>query len=452
MGDPRGNTPAAPENLEPMPSWTPESIKIAREILESADISEYQAAVKRIAKALKMPVTLDSLYNAFRRAGIGAPSAFCQTPDEEPEAGEDDDETTDECEEGEGDGEEEGSPCASSDEEDAPRPSRQVKKLIDVAARGALSFEALCDKMALPPGRMRQVLNDAKDFGVQVRLHNDHIGVVLGREHQIRLHQAPVISDAPKGKSRYKVGVLSDTHFGSHYCMRKQIREFVEDAYASGVREFVHVGDVLDGDYRHGKFEMSHMGLTQQTRDLFEHLPQLPGLSYHGITGNHDYTYSSDGGVDVGDHIEGYFAKRGRRDVHFYGDRSAYLMVGGLRIHLWHPKKGPGKVRSSPIQSQIKDYPAALRPDVLLIGHWHVFCHVEEQDVHGIACPTFQAGGSAFGNSLGGQGPAVGGLILEWGMAKDGTLRDFEVKRRRYNDVHQVHDVTPEAAVRPARR
>ncbi len=66
------------------------------------------------------------------------------------------------------------------------------------------------------------------------------------------------------------VGVISDTHLGSKYCLRAQLKEFINYAYSKGVRKILHAGDITDGIYKHGVYEVSHTGLEAQVQDLFE--------------------------------------------------------------------------------------------------------------------------------------------------------------------------------------
>jgi len=244
----------------------------------------------------------------------------------------------------------------------------------------------------------------------------------------------------PTVGKRARVGVISDTHLGSKYCLRAQLKDFIHYAYSTGVREILHPGDWVDGCYRHGLWELTHHGLDEQVQDLFETLPQLPGLTYHGILGNHDGTFAETIGVDVGDFMVSNFAAKGRRDVKIYGSRGAMLRLHGAVIHLWHPRSGTSYARSYQLQKMIEKYSAGEKPHVVLAGHWHIFCHVEERGVHAVACPTFQGGGSAFGKSLGGA-PAIGGLILEWEMTAGGTMRGFSLERRTYFERERIHPV-----------
>lgn len=398
-----------------MSQWTDAQVKKALKILPRFPVSQYQEAVAAIAKATGREVTRHSLRNVFDRLGLGAPSSHCK---EEPGENDDlDDEVS---------------------EEKSPKEPDLLQKLQSLVGvkKGPVSFEALCDKLNLSPSKMKALLDEAKAHGLLIHTEHNHVAI----RPSVQDDRVKTIGIAPVVGQRQKVAVISDTHLGSKYCLREQLKEFIEYAYSQGVREILHPGDVLDGMYRHGLFEVSHTGLDAQTQDLFETLPELPGLSYHCITGNHDFTFTEAIGLSVGDYITNYFKERGRNDIHFYGDRGAFLKVKGAVVHLWHPRSGGAYAKSYGIQKQVEKY-SSIKPQILLTGHWHIYCHIYERGVNAIACPTFQGGGSAFGKSLGGA-PAIGGLLLSWDLTAHGTIRSFVIEKRSYFEEEKPIDIT----------
>jgi predicted phosphodiesterase len=236
------------------------------------------------------------------------------------------------------------------------------------------------------------------------------------------------------------VGVVSDTHLGSKHCMRARLASFIRCAYRRGARHILHAGDVLDGCYKHGRFELSHTGLEAQALDLLATLPRLDGLSYHAIDGNHDDTFSDSIGLEAGAYVEQLFRARGRTDFHHHGRRSAFVRLGGAVVHLWHPQGSCGASVEPRVRQKIESYAPGERPDVLLVGHWHRYVHTTARGVEGIACPTFQAGQSAFGKSLV-TDPALGGLLLSWSHDRAGRMASFRVERRRIVDPKRLDEL-----------
>jgi len=300
-------------------------------------------------------------------------------------------------------------------------------RLLKLTRQGPITVETACNALDLSPNRVRFLITQLRRSGVQVDVEHDHIGVQL----ETCVEKVQAIKVAPTTSGRARIAVISDTHLGSKYCLRAQLAEFIHYAYAQGVREVLHAGDVIDGDYAHARFEMSHVGLEDQLRDLHETLPQLPGLTYHAIAGNHDFTFTERSGINTGRSISRYFRDHGRDDFTSYGDRSAFMRIHGALVHLWHPRAGGAYARSYHLQKRVEAYAGGEKPQILLAGHWHMFCHVFERGIHAIACPTFQGGGSAFSKSLGGS-PAIGGLILSWELTRDSTMRAFSIESRNY--------------------
>ncbi len=304
----------------------------------------------------------------------------------------------------------------------------QKRDLLLKLAKKPIRFEDLCDQLDMSPRATRKLIADSK---ITLKMGNDH--VQLPGAEQIRTVQDTRI--LPSRGTTQTVGVISDLHLGSKFCLRAQLIDCVERMYDRGIREILCPGDWLDGCYKHGIFELSHTGLEDQTQDLAETLPKKRGLSYHGITGNHDETFASLTGVDVGRYISSI-----RPDIHFYGRCGAFLKIRGIVAELWHPLKGMGYAKTYQMQNHIRDYGAGEKPDLLLVGHWHQSAEVESRGVFARACPTFQGSGSAFGKRLGG-GVALGGQIVSWDLAGKDMIREFQAKRIRYYEVEKAQKV-----------
>lgn len=291
-------------------------------------------------------------------------------------------------------------------------------------------FEDVCNALDLSPAKLKSLIELCHKQHIPIQVTGNFVGIPPAQESRIITQIGP----APTVGRRQIVGVISDTHLGSKYCLREYLKDFVHYAYSQGVREILHPGDILDGMYRHGVWELTHHGIDEQTDDLFETLPRLKGLTYHCITGNHDETFANANGINVGDYITARFQKKGRHDLFTYGDRGAYLKIRGALVHLWHPRSGGAYAISYPLQKKIESYSPGLKPAVLLAGHWHRHTAVEERGIYAFACPTFQGAQSAFSKSLSGAS-AIGGLLLEWQLTADGTLRNFRHEYRRYFEV-----------------
>ena len=317
---------------------------------------------------------------------------------------------------------------------EAPPIADEFAELVRLTRRGEMEFADLCDSLNLSPSRARDILERARAAGVNVAVSGNHVALGLP-ETTTTIRQVEV---AGVVGGHQEVAVISDIHFGNKHHLRAQLADFIDYAYDKGVREILCPGDVLDGIYRFARFEQNAHGIDEQADQAAEYLPQKPGLSYHSITGNHEETFTEQNGIEVGSYLTARFKAAGRDDLHFYGNRGAHLMLRGAHVHLWHPRSGVSYARSYALQKQLEKYASGEKPQILLAGHWHVYCHIYERGVHAFACPTFQGGGSAFGKSIGGS-PAIGGMMLGWDLTADGTMRGLTHEYRAYFEIEKPH-------------
>lgn len=434
--------------------WSPEVIALAVETLQRHRQANLAAA--ELSQRLGRYVTVNQLKHALRSRGLGTPSDYTMggprnrledlrqavTPPAPPGA---DYRPADEADVL-------GDQPSATYEGLTPQQSELVSKLVRRAQRAPVQFSQLCDDLDMAPSKVKDLLDLAQRAGVEVSITHDHVSIEEPAPND-RVVDAniPPVTGAPQ-----RVAVITDTHFGSKYCLRKQLREFIWYAYSVGVREVLHVGDFLDGMYRHGLNELSHYGFDDQCADAYRTLPELPELRYFCIAGNHDATFWERTGQNPGGAIESWFRHPslqyrepddpnqapllGRQDVSFLGHRGAFLNIRGAIVHLWHPKSGKSYAKSYHMQKLVHMYASSEKPNISLAGHWHIFNYCVERGVHLVACPTFQGGGSAYGKSLGGA-PELGGLILEWETTEHGTMRTFKLERRSYFEVEKRHRI-----------
>lgn len=316
-----------------------------------------------------------------------------------------------------------------------------VEQVIKLSKRG-IEFEALCNELGLPPKTVRDLIEEAKRRGFAVAGLGSS---VLWAPSQPREGIVDIKTPAQAGPWR-RFAVMSDLHFGSKYHLRSQLLDFVDRAYESGVRLMFLPGDLLDGCYRHGRWELTHHGFDEQVKDFFDGLPVRKGLEYFGISGNHDQTFEETGLV-VHRAIEDFFRRNHRTDLTMLGARGASVRLRGpsdpergLVVEMWHPLRGGSYALSYGLQKKIEGYAPGQKPDVILTGHWHQSVYVHARGIHAFSCGTFQGGGSAFGKALGGA-PSIGGWIIEYALTSDGTVRHLRPHWCSYYESEAPRDV-----------
>lgn len=327
-----------------------------------------------------------------------------------------------------------GGPGASPGRGSVPPPD-DVRRLVDLCRARPRSLRDVCDALNCSPRAAEELLEHARSAGYTVDVAGD---AVAWRRPDAELRIAAATATIkPCTGSRFKLGVCSDLHFGSKYTMREQLEEYARSAYAQGVRVFVVAGDLLDGCYKHGMWELSHHGWDEQARDAFESLPRLDGAVWYVIDGNHDATFWDQTGAVSGERLQDYFASRGRSDLIYLGHREGNLtirMAGVQRpiaVQLWHPRPGKSYALSYQLQKRVEAYAPGTKPDVLVAGHWHTCVYLESRGIHALAAGCFQSPESAFARSLAG-GVSMGGWVLSWECTPSGTMRRVAAERSAY--------------------
>ncbi len=323
-----------------------------------------------------------------------------------------------------------------------PEPPRkkldpELQRLVDAVRRKSLTATELCDVLDLSPKRLSALIEKAQRAGYGVDVSHDHIGLNVTSAQQDEWSLQP--KNFKTGELQ-KIGIISDIHFGSRYCLREQVEQFVVNLHAMGIQDIFCPGDLLEGCYKHAHFELSAVAWDDQAEEALRHLPVLPGLKYHFIDGNHDYTWSDRNGYDSGKALVSLARSYGREDLHYYGARGTLINYGGTRIELWHPKKNLGYALSYGLQNHIRDTHPSRVPDLLFAGHWHRYVKFRQQNTWAFASGTFQHGDSPFGRSLGGD-VAVGGLVVSWKKDSDGVIRHLN------DEFHVIDYEVPEITV-----
>lgn len=383
-------------------------------------------ALGEISQEIGRTATEAALYSAFTRAGLDPPSFFLSASSGRPHVSPPSDGAVQASRGGAQAGRDGVRSTLTGDVDD-------IESLMS-ACRGGVTFEDLCDRLDLPPGKLRGLISRAQESGRTVDVAG---GVVRWRDPEP--NKCPEDIAAPVG-SAGMVAAISDTHFGSAYHMSGALKHFIDHAYNLGVRVVFHAGDVLDGCYEHSRFHMSHHGIDAQTAAAINALPNKPGLNYYFISGNHDETFTQRSGAETGLLIEDRFRREGRDDIHYLGCRGGRANLGGVTFELWHPRSGRAYARSYHVQKHIAAYGPGEKPDILLIGHYHQDMAWEERGVHAYGLPCFKSSLTPFEKSLG-LGGSMGGIVLTWRRTEQGTLRHVTHERLSYWERESVRKI-----------
>lgn len=315
----------------------------------------------------------------------------------------------------------------------------ELARFVAVAKKGG-TLEDVCDRLDLAPKRAKAMIDAAKKAGYRIELAHGQVGYVPSK---------PLVGErrivAQPGEE-HVFAVASDIHVGSKYFLGEQFVDFVTRAYKEdGVRTIFGPGDILDGVYRHSRWEESHHGFHEQATFAAKVFPRLPGLRYVMIAGNHDETFEKESGLDVSRAIEDVFRREGRDDLTMLGARGAYVRYApkggrGILVELWHPLGGGAYAVSYKLQRHVEEYGVGQKPDFMFAGHWHQQCYVVRRGVHCFSSGTFHGGGSSFGKALGGA-QAIGGWVVRFRQTREGTVRDVAPTWRGYYETESIREL-----------
>lgn len=140
------------------------------------------------------------------------------------------------------------------------------------------------------------------------------------------------------GKS-FAFGYLSDPHIG-HKQFQPKLFDYMIKYFKREKPDFIlNPGDHLEGmSGRPGHiYEMTHIGFHQQFEYAKGLYSQLDAFTHYGIDGNHDQWYfkKNDGGVVVGEEFQ-----KSLKNYHHLGQDEGDLVVGGIKIKLYHGGDG----------------------------------------------------------------------------------------------------------------
>ncbi len=233
------------------------------------------------------------------------------------------------------------------------------------------------------------------------------------------------------GQEWIRLGVVSDSHGGSHYEQLSALRAFY--AYADGtgphpedgtdigrpVDAFIHAGDWTQGSDRmhlDQPYQVHVHGADQQAAYVAATYPKsVRGKKTLGIGGNHDDSFLKDGGVNVVRRIAAQ-----REDIEYLGSPARYLSIDGLNAYLVHPRGGMPYAKSYRIQKINEQLPVGRQIVLNLVGHLHSYALTQDHGVTGFLVPCFQ---SQYGwMASGGLHPEIGGLILDVWLRDDGGV------------------------------
>jgi hypothetical protein len=231
--------------------------------------------------------------------------------------------------------------------------------------------------------------------------------------------------------NRVRLGIVSDTHFGSKYQQVSYLREFMR--YAARDRKvhgFIHGGDFTDGPFEAHRGAIHEMWTGTYDGQVAAAVDQFPetGKDTHVISGNHDEFYLKNAGGDIVRELV-----RRRPDLQYLGQSQGYIRFGDVLVAVQHPHDGVGYALSYKLQRRIEGLSPENKPHILLLGNYHKACHLPAwRNVEGFLLPSFQSQSAWMASK--GLPSVVGGVILEFGIVNKGLAPSLQVEWVLYRE------------------
>jgi predicted phosphodiesterase len=193
----------------------------------------------------------------------------------------------------------------------------------------------------------------------------------------------------PRKLKPFKMGLVSDTHFGSTCQQVTLLHEAYKTMASMGIKDVLHAGDLCEGNgkqFRGQIYEMFLHGADSMTDYTIKNYPRQKGITTHVIGGSHDYSFYKEDGNDI-------LAKvaKARSDIKYLGMFGAYMNFGNISLYLMHGSSGNAYARSYKMQKIIEQFSPTNKPNILILGHYHTECFLPSyRNVIGVQMPCFQ--------------------------------------------------------------
>ena len=245
----------------------------------------------------------------------------------------------------------------------------------------------------------------------------------------------PVKVDIDRLKGdQIKIGVISDTHFGSKFQQPTYLVEHLRYMAKQKVDVIIHGGDITDGSTKmHPGFEYEIWALGADAQEMAAVEVMAPEAAkmkvpWYFIGGNHDNSHWKAAGIDMADKICGHsewfnYLTPGRG-----GARNSVgsIRVDNLDIQVCHPHMGSAYALSYRPQKWIEQLSPENKPHVVLMGNFHKVLQLEYRNVFSLLLPSYQAQSAWMASK--GIASYIGGAILDIGTDLRGMAPSVKVE------------------------
>jgi len=286
------------------------------------------------------------------------------------------------------------------------------KRLLRKLRNYKLSLEDLAVAMNVEEETVGAWLEELREDGVNVDEQRAHRGRKVLYHVNVLPDTGNVwnLSPSSNDTETLKFAATSDWHFASRFHLPKSWHESMKRTVDIGINRVYVAGDLMDGVniYRGHLENLLAFSVEDQTDMVAAGIEKYPELTFYGISGNHDYSYTKQNGVKPLSMLEAKVD-----NFINLGDMRADVVDRGVIIRLLHGAGGRAYARSYPSQTYLRDYFSGLEkedmqdlPQILMIGHYHTVYFGKDHGIFIMQSGSFQDGDNEYCIRRGLTGPA----------------------------------------------
>lgn len=306
------------------------------------------------------------------------------------------------------------------------------KQLLRALRNRRLTLDGIAERLKRKPEQVEAWITQLRDEGVEVIESTPHRSRTVHFHVNLLPTQGNVytISKSRMEKTTMRFAASSDWHFASIFHLPRTWRAAMDRVRDEGINTVYVAGDLMDGVgiYRGHLENLVTPSVEHQTDIVAKAMARYPDITFWGIAGNHDYSFTKQNGIRP-------LALLEAKSDNFknLGDLKADVIYDGVRVRMLHGAGGRAYATSYPTQTYLRDYFKGLRqdemmdlPDIMIVGHYHTLYVGHDHGMWILQCGSFQDGDNEYCVRRGLTGP--NGLFLVEATVCRGDIQEFQTR------------------------